>query len=176
MAAAASLLVACYLPANSGDTAAPSQAAYQAEPSESEAETTQNESQPGPYYSQPEPYRPVPQYRGSYGAHGDRHQGQAECKSEYGTTACGYHCIGSYGTVRCAKTPAGACGSAYGEVTCWDPPYTDSRYPFMAAECMTAYGKIECGYGCAKAYGDVKCATRPGGVCTARYGDITCVE
>jgi hypothetical protein len=42
----------------------------------------------------------------------------SECKSAYGTTACGYNCVAAYGTVRCAQFPGGACAAAYGQVTC----------------------------------------------------------
>ena len=197
----AGLLHGCYLPANSGYTAAPSQAAYQpsyqAAPSESapeyasESEEIDDESQPAPYYAQPapqyrEPYaQPAPQYREPYREPRREHRehqewrriGQKECKSEYGVTECGFHCAAGFGIVRCAKTPAGACGAAFGQVTCWDPPGADERYaPGIAAECKAAYGRIECGYGCAEGFGNVQCATRPGGVCHAAYGTITCVE
>src|ERR1043165_6478592 len=43
---------------------------------------------------------------------------QAECKSAYGTTACGYNCVAAYGEVKCAAQPNGACDAAYGKVTC----------------------------------------------------------
>lgn len=42
------------------------------------------------------------------------------------------------------------------------------------AECKSAYGKTECGYGCIAAYGDVRCARTPEGRCQAAYGEITC--
>ncbi len=43
---------------------------------------------------------------------------QQECKSAYGTTACGYGCVAEYGVVKCASQPGGTCQAAYGQVTC----------------------------------------------------------
>ena len=42
------------------------------------------------------------------------------------------------------------------------------------AECETAFGKTACGYDCTVAFGDVKCAGRPGGKCEVAFGEITC--
>jgi hypothetical protein len=46
---------------------------------------------------------------------------QQECKSAYGTTACGFGCVAAYGEVKCAANPGGACTAAYGRVSCWEP-------------------------------------------------------
>ena len=45
---------------------------------------------------------------------------QAECKSAYGTTACGFSCVAAYGEVRCAQHERAVCTAAYGQVTCSD--------------------------------------------------------
>ena len=112
--------------------------------------------------------------------------GSARCRSDYGTTVCGYDCVAAYGEVKCAATPEGSCTAGYGEVTCWDPPRREHR-PHRRyrrdddddddearSECKSAYGTTVCGYGCVAAYGEIKCASRPGGVCQAAYGEITC--
>lgn len=195
MAATASLLVACYLPANTGGTPPPSQPAYQPNYA-----STDDQPQTTPYYAQPAPYRPsyqaepdhddddddereVREHRErrdhrehrEYG--GGRRLAQKECKSDFGRTVCGFHCASGFGNVQCANTPAGACDAAFGRITCWDPPGADERYePEIHAECKSAFGRTECGYGCAEGFGRVQCATRPGGVCQAAYGNITCVE
>jgi hypothetical protein len=41
-------------------------------------------------------------------------------------------------------------------------------------QCLDAYGKRECGYGCKEAYGKLKCAKIPGNTCIEAYGNITC--
>lgn len=110
--------------------------------------------------------------------------GESMCKSEYGTTVCGYHCVAEYGQVKCARTPEGSCTAQYGDVTCWDPPghhYRERYYGGYGgyapqSECKSEYGKTVCGYGCVADYGDVKCAHRPGGTCQAAYGSITCTD
>jgi hypothetical protein len=50
--------------------------------------------------------------------HRHRRGPQAECKSAYGTTACGYSCVAAYGEVRCADRPDAVCSAAYGSITC----------------------------------------------------------
>ena len=48
-------------------------------------------------------------------------QEKAECKSGYGTIACGYHCVAAYGEVKCASTPNGFCRTANGTtIQCWE--------------------------------------------------------
>ena len=101
------------------------------------------------------------------------------CTSAYGTTACGYDCVAAYGQVKCAATPAGVCAAASGEVTCWDPPRRHGRFRRRhqpKASCTSAYGTTACGYGCVAAYGEVRCASTPGGVCNAAYGEVTCSD
>lgn len=41
-------------------------------------------------------------------------------------------------------------------------------------ECVEAYGKRVCGYGCVHAYGNLVCSRIPGHECIAHYGQITC--
>ncbi len=102
---------------------------------------------------------------------------QQECKSAYGTTACGYGCIAAYGQVRCASQPGGVCQAAYGEIACSEgspQPAYGYYAPPPQQECKSAYGTTACGYGCVAGYGVVRCASQPGGTCQAAYGDVTC--
>ena len=111
---------------------------------------------------------------------------QAECKSAYGKTVCGYHCVAAYGEIRCARTPEGQCKAAYGEVTCWDPEPRDRdgrgdrhRHDERGgrndgATCESAYGKTACGFDCKAAFGEIKCADTPNGVCHSAYGKLVC--
>lgn len=99
---------------------------------------------------------------------------QQECKSAYGTTACGFGCIAAYGEVKCAANPGGACSAAYGQVTCWEPAPQTVYGGMPSSECKSAYGTTACGYGCVAAYGMVRCAQQPGGACAAAYGEVTC--
>lgn len=98
-----------------------------------------------------------------------------ECKSAYGKTACGHHCVAAYGDVKCARTHLGACAEAFGKISCGDPPrwvLADPDAPAMS--CQTAYGKTACGYSCQAGYGEVRCADTPDGVCQAAFGKVTC--
>lgn len=100
-----------------------------------------------------------------------------ECKSAYGKTACGHHCVAAFGDLKCARTHLGACEVAFGRITCNDPPrwvLEDPAAPPM--QCRTAYGKTACGYGCQAGYGDVRCAATPDGACQASFGQIVCSE
>src|SRR5262245_39275451 len=115
-------------------------------------------------------------------AHPGPPPGQAECKSAFGKTACGFSCVAAYGDVKCAQTPEGRCQAAYGEITCFDPE-RDRPEPIRPrpierdwpqAECRNVYGKTVCGYDCTSAYGEVKCAKTPLGVCHAAYGSLVC--
>jgi hypothetical protein len=103
---------------------------------------------------------------------------QPECLEAYGTTACGYHCQSAYGQVRCARSPEGACQAAYGQVVCWDPPrwvvHQFSALP--EASCLASDGRIACGYRCVAAYGQVRCAQTPDGLCRAESGRVTCFD
>lgn len=95
---------------------------------------------------------------------------QAECKTAYGQTACGYDCKAAYGQIACARTPQGVCEAAYGQVVCWDP----DRRVHQKATCLAAHGQIACGYDCKSASGMVKCADTPQGACAAAYGQLVC--
>jgi len=103
---------------------------------------------------------------------------QSECKSAYGTTACGYGCVAEYGVVKCAQRPGGTCQAAYGEVTCSEGGggyHHHHHHGYTAqSECKSDYGTTACGYGCASGYGEVKCSQHPGGQCQAAYGSVTC--
>ncbi len=100
----------------------------------------------------------------------------AECKSAFGKTACGYHCTAGFGDVQCSETYSGACIAAFGRVLCWDPPW---RYRRLACEmeparCLAAFGDVACGYDCTSGFGEVRCSPRPGGRCEAANGHVTC--
>ncbi len=120
---------------------------------------------------------PQPEYQAAppqpaYTAYGAPRQ---ECKSEYGTTACGYGCVAAYGQVRCAANPGGVCSAAYGQVTCSEGTPVAGYYgPPPQQQCKSEYGTTACGYGCVAAYGVVRCASQPGGTCSAAYGQVTC--
>ncbi len=101
---------------------------------------------------------------------------QAECKSAYGNTACGYACVAQYGQLKCAQTPQGACLAAYGNIVCFDPPRTPECLNAPAAMCMASYGNIACGYDCVANYGVLKCAQTPAGTCLAAYGEVRCFD
>jgi hypothetical protein len=163
------LLVSCAAPAAGSGTsyysAAPSEdSSY--ESSESYESSTSDES--ATFVDE----RPARRRRGRH--HG--HHGQAaqkQCLSEYGTTVCGYGCAAGFGAVKCASQPGGVCGAGYGRVTCFEPT---TYVPGVRAECKSDYGTTQCGYGCVAAYGVVRCAQQPGGVCHAAYGSVTCTD
>lgn len=98
----------------------------------------------------------------------------AECRSGFGKTACGYHCVAAYGDVKCAATPAGACQAGFGVVACGDPAHYRAGMPNV--RCLAGFGKVACGYGCVAGFGDVKCARRPSGTCKAAYGEVVCSD
>ncbi len=102
----------------------------------------------------------------------------APCITNYGKTACGYHCLANYGQVKCARTSAGACAANYGQVVCWDPPrHVQRRRRWIPrAECLSNYGTIACGYGCIADYGHVQCAQTPHGQCYANNGQLVCSD
>ncbi len=101
---------------------------------------------------------------------------EPQCITNYGKTACGYHCKANYGKVACAETPGGLCISNYGEVTCWDPPVAVLRNyeEPPAPRCISNYGKLACGYDCKANYGQVACAQTPAGTCISNYGKVLC--
>lgn len=43
---------------------------------------------------------------------------EAECRTAFGKTACGYDCTVAFGDVKCAGSPGGRCKVAFGEITC----------------------------------------------------------
>lgn len=105
-----------------------------------------------------------------------------ECVAQYGVIRCGYGCVASYGQVKCAATPEGRCLAAYGQITCSEGAAQvrggrrGAAMPVQPQECLAEYGQTKCGYGCAAGYGQVKCASRPGGRCIAAYGQVTCSD
>lgn len=100
-----------------------------------------------------------------------------ECKSAFGKTACGHHCVAAFGDVKCARTHLGACTAAFGKVTCGDPQHWVLDLPEAPPmRCESAFGKTACGYRCASGFGDVRCASTPDGVCRATAGGVACSE
>lgn len=114
-----------------------------------------------------------------------------KCEAAYGKIECGYNCTSGYGEVKCGKTPTSVCVAAYGEVKCQDfiPVRRDEdRYgsgrrsrdrillPGKSPECKSGYGKNVCGYSCVAAYGEVRCAQTPQGVCGSGYGEVKCFD
>ena len=97
----------------------------------------------------------------------------AKCVSAYGLQECGYHCKAAFGVLKCAHTAQGVCDSAFGVVTCWDPP-TPLPAGSPPASCTSAFGKTVCGYDCEEAFGEVQCAQTPQGQCDSAFGKITC--
>lgn len=103
----------------------------------------------------------------------------AQCQTAYGQTACGYDCTAAYGVVHCATWPGGACAAYWGHVTCGPeaPPNWRAWWtPKVKAQCMSAYGKTACGWGCASGFGEVACSSTPNGTCVAYYGKVTCSQ
>ena len=49
-----------------------------------------------------------------------------------------------------------------------------SSQAFAEPECVTAFGTTACGYHCISAFGEVKCAQTPYGVCKSAFGEIVC--
>lgn len=101
------------------------------------------------------------------------------CINSFGRTACGYHCRADAGSVGCAQTEMGICGSSHGKVRCFDPPQPLVQL-FGAGlprpECRTLLGQVACGYGCVSALGQVRCAQTPAGVCAASTVEVQCFD
>ena len=73
-----------------------------------------------------------------------------ECRSSFGKEICGYNCVASGSSVRCAASPEQQCLAG-------------------------GFGKIACGYNCAKSQNTVKCAQRRGNNCVAdSFGNVKC--
>lgn len=100
----------------------------------------------------------------------------ADCLTSAGQTACGFHCVASYGHVRCSQTPEGVCSTISDIVACWDPPPVLRRVdPKVAApSCLTSHGQTACGYDCVSGYDRVLCAQTPYGACLADEGNVVC--
>jgi len=102
---------------------------------------------------------------------------EAKCLNSEGKTACGYHCLASFGEVRCAQRPDGMCIAGVGTVACWDGP------PLLRAvfldrpprpQCVASAGQVACGYQCVVNYDRVLCAQTPFGACKANEGRLVC--
>jgi hypothetical protein len=105
------------------------------------------------------------------------HVQQATCAVAAGVLTCGYHCVTAAGTTKCANTPAGACGSVAGTITCNDPPSHLAFLPQTTRmECLSAAGTMACGYSCRAASGEVRCAATPSGTCAVAAGAVTCYD
>lgn len=103
-----------------------------------------------------------------------------QCVTNYGQTACGYHCIAAHGHVECARTSAGICGTTSTNVYCWDPPdwvralYSRAEERVPRPSCVVRSGNIACGFGCTAQDSRVACATSPEGVCRSTGREILC--
>jgi hypothetical protein len=102
---------------------------------------------------------------------------QAACLTNYGRTACGYHCLAAHGEIDCARTSAGVCDASTPHVVCWDPPdivraHYGSAVP--AAACLMRDGEVACGYHCEAHDETVRCAATPDGVCDSTSRDVVC--
>lgn len=104
---------------------------------------------------------------------------EPSCIYGYGAPVCGYSCIAADGKARCAQTPEGVCGAAYGQLKCWDPSpevrawmsYTRSA---ELPACRADSGQLACGFDCISAYGKVRCAQTPAGICQSGLGQVRC--
>ncbi len=99
------------------------------------------------------------------------------CVTNYGQTACGYHCIRSDDRVQCAQTPFGACRADQGTLVCWDPPAAvvlAKRRQTPRAECIRNSGRVACGYHCLDYEGKLRCAQTPEGTCKVEQGNLVC--
>lgn len=99
------------------------------------------------------------------------------CLTNYGKTACGYHCLAAHGQVACAKTPAGVCSDISTAVACWDPPdWVRAHYGDKTPrpECRRRGEKHACGYHCTAHGDDVACAQSPDGICDSSSRGVTC--
>ena len=99
------------------------------------------------------------------------------CLTNFGKTACGYHCRAAHGEVACAKTSAGVCDATEKKLVCWDPSdivrahYGDA-VPRPA--CLTRSGNIRCGYHCQASDSEIRCAWTPDGICVTTPRGVTC--
>jgi hypothetical protein len=101
----------------------------------------------------------------------------ATCLTSEGKTACGFHCMASFGEVRCAQRPDGICFIGAGTVTCWDPPpIVRTALPLRPArpQCVASAGQVACGFECIVNYDRVACAQTPLGACKANEGRLVC--
>lgn len=99
------------------------------------------------------------------------------CITNYGQTACGYHCLAAHGEVDCAQTPAGICSDVGVGVACWDPPeWVRAHYGASVPppECRVRNGSYACGYRCVAHGDEVACAQTPDGICDSSSRGITC--
>lgn len=100
--------------------------------------------------------------------------------TNYGQTACGYHCVAAHGKVACSATSAGICATTSTDVYCWDPPdwvrahYSASDAGVPRPSCEVRSGNIACGYRCTAQDSRVRCAKTPDGICRSTGREIVC--
>ena len=102
-----------------------------------------------------------------------------ECKTIDGQVACGYQCAVQAGKVKCARTPAGTCGTRSGEIVCFDPPpqvYAVYGKATPRAECKGYDQDVACGYKCTQGAGQVACNATPLGVCKSDGLQLKCFD
>ncbi len=102
------------------------------------------------------------------------------CKQQDGLIACGYQCSSGNGQVQCAKSPFGVCAENGTAPTCFDPSSAVMCAKGKATprpQCVTASGRVVCGYNCKVAGAEVACAQTPDGTCdTNGPGKPTCFD
>ncbi len=102
------------------------------------------------------------------------------CKAQEGKVACGYACVSGGGKLSCAKTPFGTCAENGSAPQCFDPDKTvicSKGKSTPKPECVSASGRLVCGYHCATAGAEVACAKTPDGTCdTAGPGKPVCFD
>ena len=99
------------------------------------------------------------------------------CVTNYGQTACGYHCIANSDQAQCAQTPFGACRANGGHLVCWDPPaevIAARREATPVAGCIASNDRVVCGYHCDAYQGSMECSQTPDGACHRERGIVVC--
>jgi hypothetical protein len=102
-----------------------------------------------------------------------------QCKSKYGTRACGYLCTSSPTKLDCTQSPWGACKTHFDDLLCWDPPQATIHTfanDLSGVQCVATQMGIACGWNCRTAYQQAACAQTPEGRCSVYQGKVQCVD
>ncbi|HVU01676.1 MAG TPA: hypothetical protein VHE30_07990 [Polyangiaceae bacterium] len=101
----------------------------------------------------------------------------AECITNSGKIACGYHCQAYDGVVRCAQTPQGTCSVEQSHLVCWDPPVDSSAPPYEPESelaCLDGADGRTCGYRCLATKLHSACGTKRDQTCRTVGDGIAC--